>query len=89
MTNTEHTPAPWSVQAREDGHNFPFYVLHEAKEDIDGVEHAANARLIAAAPELLAIATAYRNLLRTMASTDNQVATFEHIERVLSSVEGK
>ena len=44
----------------------------------------ANARLIAAAPELLKIAQAYRNLLRTMAHTEGEVATFEHIESIIA-----
>jgi hypothetical protein len=47
-------------------------------------QHRANARLIAAAPELLQIAKAYRNLLKTMAHTDGEVATFEHIELVIA-----
>jgi hypothetical protein len=42
------------------------------------------ARLIAAAPELLEIAKAYRNLLRTAAHTDGEVATFQHIEQVIA-----
>lgn len=52
-------------------------------------ENAANARLIAAAPELLDIAKAYRNLLRTMAATEGEVATFAHIEYVLAKAEGR
>lgn len=34
--------------------------------------------------ELLSIAEAYRNLLKTMAHTDGEVATFHHIEGVLT-----
>lgn len=51
--------------------------------------HEANARLIAAAPDLLEIAKAYRNLLRTMASTDYEVRTFEHIQDVIRKIEGE
>jgi hypothetical protein len=39
-------------------------------------------------PELLKIAKAYRNLLRTMASTEGELATFAHIESVLAKAEG-
>ncbi len=51
-------------------------------------EFEANARLIASAPELLEIVKAYRNLLRTMASTEGELATFAHIESVLAKAEG-
>lgn len=47
------------------------------------------ASLIAAAPELLDIAKAYRNLLKTMAHTDGEVATFQHIESVLARATGE
>ena len=39
-------------------------------------------------PELLQIVKAYRNLLRTMASTEGELATFAHIESVLAKAEG-
>lgn len=48
-----------------------------------------NSNLIAEAPKLLRIAIAYRNLLKTMASTDGEVATFHHIEEVIAKIEGK
>lgn len=47
----------------------------------------ANAELIAAAPQLLKIAQAYRNLLRTLAQSDTEVATYEHIQNVLEPIE--
>ena len=50
-------------------------------------ERNANARLIAAAPELLAIAKAYRNLLKTSATTEAELATFQMIESTLARVE--
>ena len=39
--------------------------------------------------ELLTIAKAYRNLLKTMAHTDGEVATYHHINDVLAKAEGK
>lgn len=47
---------------------------------------SADAKLIAAAPELLQIAIAYRNLLKTMSQTEDECATFTHIESVISKV---
>lgn len=44
--------------------------------------------LISAAPELLSIAEAYRNLLKTMAHTDGEVATYNHIDTVLIKIRG-
>jgi hypothetical protein len=52
-------------------------------------EALANARLIAAAPDLLEIAKAYRNLLRTMAHTDGDIATFHHVEAAIAQAEGR
>ena len=56
----QHTPGPWTVQAHEDGHNVPFYTINQFDEDendsdTSGAIHAANARLIAAAPDMLRI----------------------------------
>ena len=36
-------------------------------------------------PELLKIAQAYRNLLKTMAHTEEEVATFNHINAVIAA----
>ena len=36
--------------------------------------------------ELVKIASAYRNLLRTFANTEGEVATFQHIEKVLQEI---
>ncbi len=47
----------------------------------------ANARLISAAPELLEIAKAYRNLLKTMAHTEGEVKTFQHIQNIIAKAE--
>jgi len=89
-----HTPGPWKVV--DYGHDNIVHIEHEPgasiaqaggpTTDID-LAHA-NARLIAAAPTLLEIAKAYRNLLRTYAHTDGQVATFAHISDVIEQIEG-
>ena len=80
-----HTPGPWTVTVNgiksPDGHIVYF--------DKSGGPHETDARLIAAAPELLDIARAYHNLLRTMAHTDGEVSTFEHIGEVIAKATGQ
>lgn len=61
MTNVKHTPGPWQIEGRYHGplgsiylstmHPMPIFELQPIVGDRD--EHLANARLIAAAPELL------------------------------------
>lgn len=48
---TQHTPGPWEVEIADSLYN-TFYIVNEDRES-DELDHA-NARLIAAAPELLA-----------------------------------
>lgn len=52
-------------------------------------QDASDAALITAAPELLEIAKAYRNLLKTMAHSDGEVDTFQHIENIIAKAEGR
>jgi len=55
MSESKHTPAPWHVEGRGLIIGGPDGVwIATAKQTIDGPEREANARLIAAAPELLA-----------------------------------
>jgi hypothetical protein len=49
----------------------------------------ANAALIEAAPSLLKLAVAYRNHLRTAASTEEDVATYEHACAVIAAATGQ
>lgn len=71
----KHTPGPWNAEATRNGKTFEVYFGDaEAGETgagwctLSGANQADNARLIAAAPDLLAI-------LRGMASfTDNECA---------------
>ena len=88
--NAKHTPGPWiandyMVNAEAGTICGPVGGSYYAKRD----ELAANARLIAAAPDLLKIAQAYRNHLRTAAHTEGQVATFEHISEVIAKATGQ
>ena len=95
---TQHAPGPWKAQGSriiQAGKmeawqliiaSLPTTIDPRPTPDAAAKEYAtrdANARLIAAAPELLTIAVAYQNLLRTSASTDGEIATFHHIESVI------
>lgn len=55
MTNAKHTPAPWSYTSRGDiiGEGATLAVVSSSPITISKNEEKANARLIAAAPELL------------------------------------
>ena len=46
-------------------------------------------RMSAAAPDLYRIAVAYRNLLKTMAHTEGEVATYQHICDIINTIEGE
>lgn len=66
MTNAAHTPGPWTYQyspyTSQDGKEIPAFEVNgvekvcDTNEDRPSEEQEANARLIAAAPELLAAA---------------------------------
>ena len=49
----EHTPGPWVVGITIDGLGWPTYRLRDMNDPHDKKECQANARLIAAAPDLL------------------------------------
>jgi hypothetical protein len=63
MTKLTHTPGPWtycySPYTAQDGHEIPAFEVHgdekvcDTNEDRPAGEQEANARLIAAAPDLL------------------------------------
>ena len=54
---TKHTPGPWMYQASAGGHDWLIYSENPDGKDIAIVRqfHEANAALIAAVPELLAL----------------------------------
>lgn len=96
---SKSTPGPWSCEIRyfgyqiciPSGHSLftwkPAGKFNPLISKIDS-EQLHNGFLVAAAPDLLEIAKAYRNLLRTMAHTDGEVQTFQHIESVINRAEG-
>ena len=75
-TLNKHTPGPWSVDPDrpflviDDGHNPASVAYIEG----DGAEAAANARLIAAAPDLLASCKMLTKALIDLAPYDPDVA---------------
>ena len=88
MTNLTHTPAPWGIEGNRDNDTQELRIvqastggeiaviyptLGHAKADI------ANARLIAAAPQLLAIVQAVAELRRKWRSQD-EAETIDSIE---------
>lgn len=92
----KHTKGPWKANLvprlnvkGPDGKSICAIVAAAGKVTRPYEEHCSNALLIAASPELLEIAKAYRNLLKTMAHTDGEVATYHHINDVISKIEGK
>ena len=50
---TKHTQGPWIVSWSDHDNNGPVYFIDNVKIGTSDKEHDANARLIAAAPELL------------------------------------
>lgn len=95
---TSHTPGPWKLLHKtahqHDGDRAIYGPDNKLICEMNGgpndnSEILANARLIASAPELLLIAKAYINLLRTMADTDGLVETFHHIKNLIEKVEGR
>ena len=82
---SKHTPGPWRMHGELI--NSDKREIAEVRDFKSNTETGANARLIAAAPELLEIVKAYRNLLKTMAHTEGEVRTFQHIECVIAKVE--
>ena len=55
MTNTKHTPGPWTWRKTGPG-QMAVYANEDSLASVFGQNQANDARLIAAAPELLAVA---------------------------------
>ncbi len=96
MKTQTHTPGPWELRHERHlgktdhiikiGTSAVYFQRGVGQTEAETV---MNARLIASAPELLEIAHAYRNLLKSMSHSDGEVATFNHIESVLAKAEGR
>ena len=94
--NVKHTPGPWSFRTARNGDNGVSAsgtgvfaeafadIRHEGEEARD--EALANARLIAAAPDLLSLVFQYRDDLRHPPSADSKSRRLAAIEAALSKV---
>lgn len=101
MSETQHTPGPWELQAngacwnlRSPDRTDHFCILIGMVHNNPG-EHEANARLIAAAPELLAALQAlvdafYPSAVFEFEARDNaRAAIAKHKDQVLGDAEQK
>lgn len=89
-SQTKHTQGPWVFDdtwglIMADNGATEIAACHAGR----GADAKANARLIASAPELLMIARAYCNHLKTSAQADSEVATYEHIKSVIAKATGE
>ncbi len=96
MNTSKHTPGPWTIDGTKwintpDSGGYRCVTVSGEDYDIANVmvdegdeTQEANAALVCAAPDLLTIAIAYRNLLKSMASSDGEVATFHHVSAIIA-----
>jgi len=79
MTNAAHTPGPWEYQyspyTSQDGQEIPAFEVHgehkvcDTNENRPSEEQEANARLIAAAPELFQTLLFFFNIMHDYQSS--------------------
>jgi len=94
MTNTPHTPAPWTYKLIHDADRNPVYVVNSGNPDIDGYHvcvtycdneiDASNAHLIAAAPELLELAKLVNNGAKQ--SKEKDIASLDELTAWVSEI---
>lgn len=99
MSEIKHTPGPWKFKTAPNGDNgisaYDTGYFAEAFADIRHsgenarAEALANARLIAAAPELLELAFQYRNDLRHPLAPDSRERRLKAIDVVIAKAEGR
>lgn len=89
MNNLKHTPGPWTFAEKPDytlvgpeGHSICTYHVSQKSEAID----LANARLIAAAPELLAALELARDTLSAMHHNDIRVSFNEELDTIDNAI---
>ena len=91
----QHTPGPWQIGLTANRcqiYTRSGYSVGFAREEfgkINGTTAEANARLIAAAPDLLALAHQYRNDLRHPPTADSITRRLAAIDAVLAKVKGE
>lgn len=87
----KHTPTPLDISINGGESDDEYWLEIPVKGNAIDAEILLHkiVRACNAHDDLVKIAQAYRNLLKTMAITEGEVATFHHIEDVLSKAEGK
>jgi hypothetical protein len=93
-----HTPGPWCVETRAhpgsidictDEHE-PWFIAEVCKSvGFDGFDGEANARLIAAAPELLAAAKMYMDRIKVDGESNYQLEAYYALEAAVNKAEGR
>ena len=96
---TQHTPLPWvlenktnsiGIRSVDEDQSFGMIIQFvdvygdNKEEDSSFILKACNNHY-----ELLKIAEAYKNLLRTSAQTEEDIATFNHINSILLQAKGE
>lgn len=94
-TNVQATPGPWRYDGSADSLFWSVELRNGLQtreilvEGFSDVEADANARLIAAAPDLLALVRQYRDDMRHGVSEDGATRREQAIDAVLAKVEGR
>lgn len=79
MSTSKHTPGPWSVNFGFSDDGYPNYEIAGVSRSVTDAERAANARLIAAAPQLLEAAKFALLLREPVADNEEAHERFEHL----------
>ena len=98
--SAQHTRGPWPIKPTGDGKRIivgeglvegpnGYEVAEVYSDDCDRDEAMANARLIAAAPDLLELARQYLNDMRHPPAPDSRERRVSLIEKVIAKAEGR
>jgi len=87
MENTKHTPGPWEVQIGIDPTGFACYFIGRiSRPFISRAEEEANARLIAAAPDLLSALEQANEMLKYIGGCQD---TVDKASKAISKAKGE
>lgn len=98
MSTAKHTPGEWKGPSKtSDGMNWSIgdptgnwdIALVEIRYAPSESAAEANARLLVSAPDLLALATQYRDDMRHSLSAESRARRLELIESVIAKAEGR
>lgn len=97
MSESKHTPGPWQVEFAhtQQSSGIVYWQVHDGSDAIACNQFCvagnaeANARLVAAAPDLLSLAYQYRDDLRHPPTQDSRERRLKAIEEVIAKAEGR